>query len=218
MKLPIPLLCQGNWQTMCPVPFLLQLFSLLRLSTVSYFWLRAARRGDKALDVENVQSLLHNYINLFCAISVIVPDIQTLCLHFSIGSTPKQLHRCLCLNCMLFHITILRLRSLSHLIIRLNPCSETVFPHKFIVKLRDKDAKFSHIIKNLCLHIHLLLPLLSTLLDFNHRYSGNSANECRSFRVHPKVTHLKPSSTRGKHYPLMHCILTPMPRIKCSPS
>lgn len=46
-----------------------------------------------------------------------------------------------------------------------------------------------------------LLPILSTPLDFNHRYSRGSANECSSPRVHPKVTHLKPRSTPRETLP-----------------
>lgn len=63
LKLQVLLMCQVRWQAMCPSPFLSEQFSPVRqskFSIVSYFWLHAASRGDKALDVENFQSSLHN--------------------------------------------------------------------------------------------------------------------------------------------------------------
>lgn len=93
-----------------------------KFSTVSYFWLHAASRGDKALDVEIFQRSLNNDTICFVAFSLMVPDVQTLCLQSSIRCTSKQLRQCLCLYCMHFRSTILWFRSPWHLIIHPNPC------------------------------------------------------------------------------------------------
>lgn len=113
---------------------------------------------------------------------------------------------------MHFHMTILWFQSPCHLIMCLNLCRRLFFTQIVLasVKLRDRDAKFSQVIGNLCPPPLLLLPILSTPLDFNHRYSRGSANECSSPRVHPKVTHLKRRTTRGKHFTMIMCILTPL--------
>lgn len=70
-------------------------------------------------------------------------------------------------------------------------------------------------IGNLRLLSALLLPFLSTLLNFNSGYSRGWDNECDSHRVHPKVKRLKPRTTRGKHFPLIRRIpTTPMRTIR----
>lgn len=101
---------------------------------------------------------------------------------------------------MHFHIPISRFRSPCYSIICLNPC----FSHKLIVKqAKEMPSFFLHVIGKLLPPPHSALifppPILSTPLDFNRRYSRGPVNECCSLRVHPKVTHLKPRTARGKN-------------------
>lgn len=138
-----------------------------------------------------------------------VPDVQTLCLQSSICSTPKQLYHFVPVLHVLSHCSFMVSIAFPFNYLHNSQFKEAVFPHKLIVKLCDSDAKFLQVIGNLCPpQPLLLLSILSTPLDFNHRYSRGSANEYGSPRVHPKVTHLKPRTTRGKHFPQILRIVT----------
>lgn len=131
LKLPVPLMCQMQWQTMCPNPFLSEQFFPSEGVKNSPQWVIS----DYVLPAEvirlwmlkNFQSPLHNHTICFVACLLMVSDIQTLCRLYSSCYPPKQLYQCLCLYCTHSHITILWLRSPRHLIIWLNLCRRLFF-------------------------------------------------------------------------------------------
>ncbi len=162
-----------------------------KLSTVSYFWLRAASRGDKALDVENFQSSLHNDTICFVRFSLMVPDVQTLCLQSSIHSTPKQLHQCLCLSCV--HLSHHNFMVLIPFPFHYPPESlflEAVFRINWLWN-SVTVAKFSQVIGNLCPPPPPPPPACSV----NTSWFLPQVQQKRS-----QWTHLSQSSSKGNTY------------------